>query len=52
MNNPAACAAAKQAGLTVVGVYDPFYAMYEGEMRKICDQYIGSFAELLAGQEG
>ena len=51
-DSPAACAAAKQAGLTVVGVYDPFYAMYEGEMRKICDQYIGSFAELLAEQEG
>lgn len=44
---PANCAAAKAAGMTVVGVYDPFYRKYEEEMRKTCDQYIMSFEELL-----
>lgn len=44
---PANCAAAKTAGMTVVGVYDHFYRKYETEMRKICDKYIMSFEELL-----
>lgn len=34
-DSPGACAAAKDAGLTVVGVYDPFYARYEGELKEI-----------------
>ena len=46
-DSPGACAAAKAAGMTVVGVFDPFYAIYEGEMRKLCHRYIGSFKELL-----
>lgn len=44
---PANCAAAKAAGVTVVGVYDHFYRKYEEEMRKTCDKYIMSFEELL-----
>lgn len=44
---PANCAAAKAAGMTVVGVYDHFYRKYEDEMRKTCDKYIMSFEELL-----
>lgn len=44
---PANCAAAKEAGMAVVGVYDYFYAKYEPEMRATCDQYIRSFTELL-----
>ena len=46
-DSPGACEAAKAAGLTVVGVYDPFYAHYEDEMRSFCDRYIQSFTELL-----
>ena len=46
-DSPGACAAAKKAGLTVVGVYDPFYARYEGELKELCHQYIYSFTELL-----
>jgi len=42
------CAAAKAAGLTVVGVYDPFYAQEEARLRALCDRYIYSFSELLA----
>lgn len=42
------CAAAKEAGLTVVGVYDPFYAREEGRIRAVCDRYIYRFTELLA----
>lgn len=46
-DSPGGCASAKAAGLTVVGVYDPFYAGHEAEMRAVCDQYIRSFTELL-----
>ena len=42
-----ACAAAKAAGLTVVAVYDPFYASYEQQLRRSCDGYLKSFTELL-----
>lgn len=45
---PANCAAAKSAGMQVVGVYDHFYRRYEDEMRQVCDQYINRFTELLA----
>ena len=40
-------AAARAAGLEVVGVYDPFYAHREGELRQACHRYIRSFTELL-----
>lgn len=46
-DSPAACRAAQAAGLTAVGVYDPFYAHCEDEMRSFCDRYIMGFAELL-----
>ena len=46
-DSPGVCRTAKQAGLTVVGVYDPFYAHYEGEMRGLCDRYIRDFRELV-----
>ena len=38
----------KAAGLTVVGVYDRFYAAHEEKMRRLCDCYVYSFTELLA----
>ena len=46
-DSPGACAAAKEAGLTVVGVYDPFYARYEAELKALCRRYIHSFTELI-----
>ncbi len=46
-DSPGACAAAKAAGLTVVGVYDPFYARYEDELKALCHRYIHGFPELL-----
>ena len=38
---------AKAAGMKAVGVYDPFFAQTEAEMRQVCDRYIMSFEELL-----
>lgn len=46
-DSPGVCRTAKGAGLTVVGVYDPFYAHHEDEMRSFCHRYIKSFTELL-----
>ena len=42
-----ACKAAKAAGMTVVGVYDPFFRGSQVDMRELCDQYIDSFEALL-----
>ena len=46
-DSPVSCAGAKQAGLTVTGVYDQLFASQEDEMRRLCDSYIRSFSELL-----
>ncbi len=46
-DSPTACAAAKSAGMAVVGVHDPFFAAWEDEMRLTCHRYIKSFEELL-----
>ena len=46
-DSPGVCRTARAAGLTVVGVYDAFYAHHEQEMRTFCHRYIKSFAELL-----
>ena len=37
---------AKSAGMPVCGVYDASSAQYEADMRKMCDHYITSFAQL------
>ena len=42
-----ACKAAKAAGMTVVGVHDPFFKGSEPDMRELCDQYITGFNQLL-----
>ena len=42
-----ACKAAKAAGMTVVGVYDPHFTDTAVDMREVCDQYIQGFGELL-----
>ena len=46
-DSPAACRTAKEAGIRVVGVYDPFYASHQEEMEGVCDRYIRSFTEVL-----
>lgn len=46
-DSPVACRGAKEAGCTVIGVYDPLFAAYEEEMRGFCDGYIHSFRELM-----
>ena len=46
-DSPSACAAAKEAGMEVVGVYDPFYGLYQEEMRRLCHRYVYSLEELL-----
>lgn len=46
-DSPFACRGAKAAGMTVIGVYDEFFASYEEEMREICHRYIRSFEELV-----
>ena len=42
-----ACKGAKAAGMTVVGVYDPYFSDTEPDMREICDRYIQNLGELL-----
>lgn len=37
----------KAAGMRAVGVYDPFFAATETEMRAVCSRYIRSFEELV-----
>lgn len=41
------CRAAKTAGMTVIGVYDPFFEDTKTEMTALCDRFVHSFAELL-----
>ena len=47
-----ACRGARAAGLRTVGVYDPYFAGDEPEMRSFCDAYIRSFQELLTVPTG
>ncbi len=44
---PDNCAAASADGIATVGVYDPFYARRQEELRRLCTRYILSFEELL-----
>ena len=44
---PDNCAAAKRCGMTVVGVYDPFFAASREVLDRNCDRCIHSFRELL-----
>lgn len=46
-DSPLACASAKAAGWTVIGIQDPFFAHHRGEMEQTCDQFISGFTELL-----
>lgn len=42
-----ACRGAGAAGMQTVGVYDPYFAATEPEMRAVCGRYIRSFEELI-----
>lgn len=44
-DSPTACAAARRAGMTVVGVYDPYYHHRREELKSTCHRYITSFIE-------
>ena len=44
---PDNCAAAKDIGMTVVGVLDPFYTDQTERMVQVCDRCIPDFTELL-----
>ncbi len=41
------CRSAKAAGMTVIGVYDPFFEESADEMPLVCDRFIRDFGEML-----
>ncbi len=41
------CRAAREAGLRVIGVFDPVFADVEEDMPDVCDRFIRSLGELL-----
>lgn len=41
------CRSAKAVGMTVIGVYDEFFASTRSEMAEICDKFVENFADLL-----
>lgn len=46
-DSPANCATARAAGMTVIGVYDDFYAHRQEELKAACTRYVHSLEELL-----
>lgn len=46
-DSPSNCATARAAGMETVGVYDPFYAPRQAELRAICARCVTSLEELL-----
>ena len=46
-DNLGADTTAKNAGMTVYGVYDPSSAEYAEQIKAVCDRYINDFSELL-----
>ena len=48
-DSPDNCATAQKAGMAAVGVYDPYYADRQEELKAVCTRYIRSFAELVRG---
>lgn len=46
-DSPGACHTARESGIRVVGVYDPFYETSQDEIRACSHRYIRSFEELL-----
>lgn len=48
-DSPRSCLAAKTAGLRVVGVYDPYFAHAQDQLRAACHLCISGFPQLLDG---
>ena len=46
-DNLGADTTAKNAGMTVYGVYDPSSAEYAEQIKAVCDKYINDFSELI-----
>ena len=46
-DSPSNCATARRAGMTTVGVFDPFYANRQDELKSVSTQYVQSLEELL-----
>jgi len=46
-----ACRSAKEAGLRVIGVYDPVFADTDAEMRAVCDRFVRGLGELLPADD-
>ena len=46
-DNPSNCAAARAAGMGVVGVYDVFYSHRQEELKGACHRYVHSLTQLL-----
>jgi len=46
-DSPSNCATARAAGMTVIGVYDAFYAHQQQALRESCHRCVHSLAELL-----
>ena len=47
-DSPSNCATARRAGMTTVGVFDPFYANRQDELNSVSTQYVQSLEALLA----
>lgn len=46
-DSPTACSAAREAGLTVIGVQDSFYAKDEARLCAVCHRFVTGFDQLL-----
>ena len=46
-DSPSNCATARRAGMAVIGVFDPFYADRQEQLRAVCHRYVHSLEELL-----
>ena len=51
-DSPVACRAAKAAGMTVIGVYDPFFASDRENCASFCHRYVDRLEELTAPLTG
>ena len=48
-DSPSNCATARKSGMSTVGVFDPFYAERQEELKSVSTRYVRSLEELLEG---
>ena len=48
-DSPSNCATARKSGMATVGVFDPFYAERQEELKSVSTRYVRSLEELLEG---